>query len=98
MAQSHNGASELVHVGFGHFLAVDKILALANMSKGTAPIQRLVRDAKKRGNIVDMTTGRKTKTAVITQSGHIVLLAITPEAVASRVSGRTARESLAESE
>ncbi len=98
MAQSHNGASELVHVGFGHFLAVDKILALANMSKGTAPIQRLVRDAKKRGNIVDMTTGRKTKTAVITQSGHIVLLAITPEAVAGRVSGRTARESLAEGE
>jgi len=98
VAQSHNGASELVHVGFGHFLAVDKILALANMSKGTAPIQRLVRDAKKRGNIVDMTTGRKTKTAVITQSGHIVLLAITPEAVAGRVSGRTNRESLADGE
>ena len=98
MAQSQNGAPELVHVGFGHFLAVDKILALANMSKGTAPIQRLVRDAKKRGNIVDMTTGRKTKTAVITQSGHIVLLAITPEAVAGRVSGKTTRESLADGE
>jgi hypothetical protein len=98
VAQSQNGAPELVHVGFGHFLAVDKILALANMSKGTAPIQRLVRDAKKRGNIVDMTTGRKTKTAVITQSGHIVLLAITPEAVAGRVGGKTTRESLAEGE
>ncbi|TMB66475.1 MAG: DUF370 domain-containing protein [Chloroflexi bacterium] len=95
MVEPQNHASELVHVGFGHFLAVDKILALANMSKGTAPIQRLVRDAKKRGNIVDMTTGRKTKTAVITQSGHIVLLAITPEAVAGRVSGKTARQSLA---
>jgi len=98
VARSQNGATELVHVGFGHFLAVDKILALANMSKGTAPIQRLVRDAKKRGTIVDMTTGRKTKTAVITPSGHIVLLAITPEAVAGRVSGKGARESLAEAE
>ena len=98
MAQSQNGATELVHVGFGHFLAIDKILALANMSKGTAPIQRLVRDAKRRGNIIDMTTGRKTKTAVITQSGHIVLLAITPEAVAGRVSGRATRESMADGE
>jgi extracellular matrix regulatory protein A len=98
VAQSQNGGTELVHVGFGHFLAIDKILALANMSKGTAPIQRLVRDAKRRGNIIDMTTGRKTKTAVITQSGHIVLLAITPEAVAGRVSGRTTRESVADGE
>jgi len=98
VAQSRDGPTELVHVGFGHFLATDKILALANMSKGTAPIQRLVRDAKKRGNIVDMTTGRKTKTAVITQSGHIVLLAITPEAVAGRVSGRATRESSADRE
>jgi regulator of extracellular matrix RemA (YlzA/DUF370 family) len=88
MPQTHNSSAEVVHVGFGHFLAVDKIIALANMSKGTAPIQRLVRDAKKRGNIIDMTTGRKTKTAVITDSNHIVLLAITPEAVAGRITGR----------
>ena len=98
MAQSQDGTTELVHVGFGHFLSVDKILALANMSKGTAPIQRLVRDAKKRGMIVDMTTGRKTKTAVLTPSGHIVLLAITPEAVAGRVSGKSSRESVADGE
>jgi extracellular matrix regulatory protein A len=88
MPRSQSSSAEVVHVGFGHFLAVDKILALANHGKPTAPIQRLVREAKKDGNIIDMTTGRKTKTVVITDSGQIVLLAITPEAVAGRITGR----------
>ena len=83
MAQSHNGNSELVHVGFGNFVAVNKVLAI--VSPGSAPIQRMIREGKRKGTIIDITSGRRTKGAVFTETGSIVLVAITPEAVAGRV-------------
>ena len=85
MAQSHNDAAELVHVGFGNFLAVSKVLAI--VTPGSAPIQRMIREGKRKGTIIDITSGRRTKAAVFTETGSIVLVAITPEAVAGRVSG-----------
>jgi regulator of extracellular matrix RemA (YlzA/DUF370 family) len=93
MAQSHNGDSELVHVGFGNFVAVNKVLAI--VSPGSAPIQRMIREGKRKGTIIDITSGRRTKGAVFIETGTIVLVAITPEAVAGRVaatkSGRVAQ-------
>ena len=83
MAQSHNSAAELVHVGFGNFLAVNKVLAI--VTPGSAPIQRMIREGKRKGTIIDITSGRRTKAAVFTEDDKIVLVAITPEAVAGRV-------------
>ncbi len=77
-------ATELIHVGFGNYIALDRVVAI--VTPGSAPIQRLVRDGKKKGTIIDITSGRRTKTAVFTDTGNIVLVAITPEAVAGRVS------------
>jgi len=88
MAQSHNGNSELVHVGFGNFVAVNKVLAI--VSPGSAPIQRMIREGKRKGTIIDITSGRRTKGAVFTEAGNIVLVAITPEAVAGRVAASQA--------
>jgi len=88
MAQSHNGNSELVHVGFGNFVAVNKVLAI--VSPGSAPIQRMIREGKRKGTIIDITSGRRTKGAVFTETGNIVLVAITPEAVAGRVAASQA--------
>ena len=85
MAQSHDGAAELVHVGFGNFLAVSKVLAI--VTPGSAPIQRMIREGKRKGTIIDITSGRRTKAAVFTETGSIVLVAITPAAVAGRVAG-----------
>ena len=90
MARGQNhAATELVHVGFGNFLAVNKVLAIVTPS--SAPIQRMIREGKKKGIIIDITSGRRTKAAVITETGNIMLVAITPEAVAGRVNTLSAR-------
>ena len=80
--EPHHGA-ELIHVGFGNYIALNRVVAI--VTPGSAPIQRVVRDGKKRGIIIDITSGRRTKAAVFTDTGNIVLVAITPEAVAGRV-------------
>jgi regulator of extracellular matrix RemA (YlzA/DUF370 family) len=81
---SKNGAgTELIHVGFGNFLAVNKVLAI--VTPGSAPIQRMVREGKKEKTIIDITSGRRTKAAVFMDTGQIMLVAITPEALAGRV-------------
>lgn len=81
-------ATELIHVGFGNYLALDRVVAI--VTPGSAPIQRLIREGKKKGIIIDITSGRRTKAAVFTDTGSIVLLAITPEAVAGRVAAARA--------
>ena len=65
-------------------MAVNKVLAI--VTPGSAPIQRMIREGKKRGSIIDITSGRRTKAAVFTDTGTIILVAITPEALAGRVS------------
>jgi regulator of extracellular matrix RemA (YlzA/DUF370 family) len=82
-ANNHDGA-ELIHVGFGNYLAMNKVLAIVTPT--SAPIQRMVREGKKEKTIIDVTSGRRTKAAVFTESGQIVLVAITPEALAGRAS------------
>jgi hypothetical protein len=88
MAQHSSGGTELIHVGFGNFMAVNKVVAIC--TPGSAPIQRMVREGKKKGTIIDITSGRRTKAAVFTDVGNIVLVAITPEAVAGRVTAARA--------
>ncbi len=81
--------TELLHVGFGNYIALGRIVAI--VSPGSAPIQRKIREGKKRGVIIDITSGRRTKCAIFTDTGTIILVAITPEAIAGRV--ETARSS-----
>ena len=88
MGQSKEDGAEFVHVGFGNFLAVAKVLAI--VTPGSAPIQRMIREGKRKGIIIDITSGRRTKAAVFTDAGNIVLVAITPEALAGRVAASRA--------
>ena len=83
MPQAARSGTELVHVGFGNFLAMNKVLAIVTPS--SAPIQRMIREGKKAKNIIDITSGRRTKAAVFMDSGQTMLVAITPEALAGRV-------------
>jgi regulator of extracellular matrix RemA (YlzA/DUF370 family) len=76
-------STELVHVGFGNILAMDKVLAI--VSPASAPIKRTVQSAKSKGLLIDLTSGRKTKAVIIMDNGHIVLIALNPETIASRV-------------
>jgi regulator of extracellular matrix RemA (YlzA/DUF370 family) len=76
-------STELVHVGFGNILAIDKVLAI--VSPGSAPIKRMIQAGKSKNLLIDLTSGRKTKAVIIMDSGHIVLVALNPETIASRL-------------
>ena len=76
--------TELIHVGFGNVLAVNRVIAI--VSPGSAPTKRMVQEGKENGKLIDMTNGRRTKAVLVMDSGHIVLAAIAPETVASRLS------------
>ncbi len=73
---------ELVHIGFGNILAMSRAIAIA--SPNSAPTKRIIHDSRSNGKVIDMTSGRKTKSVIFTDSGHIVLAALAPETIASR--------------
>jgi regulator of extracellular matrix RemA (YlzA/DUF370 family) len=80
---------ELVHIGFGSVLAMNKVIAI--VSPNSAPIKRIIQEGRNKGLLIDMTSGRRTKAVIFTDSGHVVLAALTPETIAGRL--QTNRES-----
>ena len=74
---------ELIHIGFGNILAMNRAIAIA--SPNSAPTKRIIHDGRNNGKVIDMTSGRRTKAVIFTDSGHIVLAALAPETIASRL-------------
>ncbi len=74
---------ELVHVGFGNVLAMNRVIAVA--SPNSAPTKRAIQEGKNKGLLIDMTNGRRTKAVIFTDSGHIVLAALAPETITGRL-------------
>lgn len=74
---------QLVNIGFGNIIVANKIVAI--VSPESAPIKRMVQEAKDKGNAIDATYGRRTRAVVITDSDHLILSALQPETVASRL-------------
>ena len=81
-------STELLHIGFGNILAINRVVAL--ISPNSAPTKRLVQEAREKGLVVDMTSGRRTKSVIVADSGHIILAALTAETIANRLEERTA--------
>ena len=77
---------KLINVGYGNMVAVSHIIAI--VSPDSAPIKRMVQDAKERGTAIDATFGRRTKAVIITDSDHVILSAIQPKHIAGRVDNR----------
>lgn len=73
---------KLIHIGFGNMVNTGKIIAIVNPD--SAPIKRLVQNAKEAGNTIDATQGRKTKAVLIMENNQIVLSALLPETIAGR--------------
>ena len=73
---------ELVHIGFGNILAMNRVITLS--SPNSAPIKRTIQEGRNKGLLIDMTSGRKTKAVIFTDSGHIILAALAPETIAGR--------------
>ena len=74
---------ELVHIGFGNILAMSRAIAIA--SPNSAPTKRIIHEGRNNGKVIDMTSGRRTKAVIFTDSGHIILAALAPETIASRL-------------
>ena len=75
--------TELIHVGFGNILAMNKVVAI--VTPGSAPLKRLMEEAGGKGMLVDMTNGKRTKAIIIMDSGHLALTAIGSRTIAARV-------------
>ncbi len=74
---------ELVHIGFGNILAMNRVVAMA--SPNSAPTKRIIQDGRNKGVVIDMTSGRRTKAVIFTDSGQIILAALAPETIAGRL-------------
>ncbi len=74
---------KLINIGFGNIAAANRIIAI--VSPESAPIKRLVQEARDRGMLIDATYGRRTRAVIITDSDHIILSAVQPETVSQRV-------------
>ncbi|NEQ32314.1 MAG: DUF370 domain-containing protein [Leptolyngbya sp. SIO4C5] len=73
---------KLINIGFGNIISANRVIAI--VSPESAPIKRVITDARDRGELIDATYGRRTRAVVVMDSGHIILSAIQPETVAHR--------------
>ena len=82
--------TRLINIGFGNIVAASRIIAI--VSPDSAPIKRIIQEARDKGILIDATYGRRTRAVVITDSGHVVLSAVQPETVAHRFTSKEAVE------
>lgn len=73
---------QLINIGFGNIVSLDRVVSI--ISPESAPIKRIVQEAKDSKMAIDATYGRRTRSVIIMDSGHVILSAIQPETIASR--------------
>ena len=76
---------KFINIGFGNMVAADRIVTIAYPD--SAPIKRIMQDAKDAGRAIDVSCGRRTRSVIITDPEHVILSAIQPETIAGRVDG-----------
>ena len=81
---------KLINIGFGNMVSAERVIAV--VSPESAPIKRIISDARDKGLLIDATYGRRTRAVIVMDSGHVILSAIQPETVAGRLSGRQSKE------
>lgn len=74
---------KLINIGFGNLISADRIVAI--VSPESAPIKRIIQDAKEAGTLIDATHGRKTRAVIITDSENVILTYLQSETVASKI-------------
>lgn len=75
---------KLINIGFGNMVSARRLIAI--VSPESAPIKRIIQDARDRATLIDATYGRRTRSVIIMDTDHIILSAIQPETVANRLS------------
>jgi len=74
---------KLINIGFGNMVSASRLVAI--VSPESAPIKRIIQEAKEQGNLIDATHGRRTRAVIITDSDHIILTYLQAETVANRI-------------
>ena len=85
---------KLINVGFGNMVSAERIITV--VSPDSAPIKRMVQEAKERGMLIDASYGRKTRAVIIMDSDHIILSAVQPSTVAHRLDENAANLDITE--
>ncbi len=75
---------KLINIGFGNMVSASRLIAI--VSPESAPIKRIIQDARDKGVLIDATYGRRTRAVIVMDSDHVVLSAVQPETVANRLS------------
>ena len=76
----------LVNIGFGSMVAAGRVLSI--LAPDSAPIKRVIQEAKDRGMLIDASYGRKTKSVLLMDTDHVILSAVSPATITARVMGR----------
>lgn len=74
---------KFINIGFGNMVAAERIVTI--VCPDSAPVKRLVQDAKDAGRVIDVSCGRRTRSVIVTDSEHVILSAIQSETIANRV-------------
>lgn len=85
---------KFINIGFGNMVAAERIVTI--VSPDSAPVKRLVQDAKDSGRVIDVSCGRRTRAVIITDSEHVILSAIQTETIANRVDNSDTDEEVEE--
>ena len=81
---------KLINIGFGSMVAAQRLLAVVDPD--SAPIKRVVQEARDRGMLIDASYGHKTKAVILMDTDHVILSALTPEAISARWSGKQEKD------
>ena len=87
---------KFINIGFGNMVSAGRIVAIA--SPDSAPIKRLVQDAKEENRVIDVSCGRRTRSVIITDSEHVILSAIQAETITNRLANDLAEDTTDEDE
>lgn len=77
---------KLINIGFGNMVSSGRVLAI--VSPESAPIKRIIQEARDRSMLIDATYGRRTRAVIVTDTDHVILSAILPETIAARAAGK----------
>ncbi|WP_050614721.1 extracellular matrix/biofilm regulator RemA [Bacillus testis] len=77
---------KLINIGFGNIVSANRIISI--VSPESAPIKRIIQEARDKGLLIDATYGRRTRAVIVMDSDHVILSAVQPETVASRLHDR----------
>ncbi|MDR6227225.1 extracellular matrix/biofilm regulator RemA [Desmospora profundinema] len=83
---------KLINIGFGNIVSANRIISI--VSPDSAPIKRIITEARDRGVLIDATYGRRTRAVIITDSDHVILSAVQPETVAQRLASKDSSEEM----